>query len=307
MLPDFNRLKIFYFIYSLKSSAAAAKVLHITQSAVSQHLKNLETELNVTLFSRLHKRLVPTEAGMRLYRTVSPFLYEVEATIQHIHRSRKAPFGLLRIGAPKEFGETCITAILAAFHKTYPEVKFQLELGHPSLILPMIETGNLDLAFSDIYSDRSLTPRQYDLFDIKPVFTEELVLVSSRQYRRKQMKGDDLKNLINCSFIAYQKSRASLKSWFRYHYDLSNPKIDVVLVVENVRAVITAIRHAMGLGVVPSHLISSEIDKGRLVPIESGKPQIVNRISVVQLQDKKPTTTEKVFLSFCLDRLKKMV
>ncbi|RLE03892.1 MAG: LysR family transcriptional regulator, partial [Bacteroidetes bacterium] len=62
MLPDFNRLKVFYYIYSLKSIAAAARQLHISQPAVSQHLKKLEAEINTSLFVRLHKRMVPTSA-----------------------------------------------------------------------------------------------------------------------------------------------------------------------------------------------------------------------------------------------------
>ncbi|MBU8911935.1 MAG: LysR family transcriptional regulator, partial [Desulfobacterales bacterium] len=51
MLPDFNRLKVFYYIFAQKSVVSAARELNITASAVSQTLNKLESELNVLLFT----------------------------------------------------------------------------------------------------------------------------------------------------------------------------------------------------------------------------------------------------------------
>lgn len=55
MLPDFNRLRVFYYIYKTGSSTSAGKELHLTQSGVSQHLKKLEQELDYELFTRVNK------------------------------------------------------------------------------------------------------------------------------------------------------------------------------------------------------------------------------------------------------------
>ena len=49
-IPDLNRLRVFFWVYECKSVVAAAKELHITQSAVSQHLKKLELELGTPNF-----------------------------------------------------------------------------------------------------------------------------------------------------------------------------------------------------------------------------------------------------------------
>ena len=93
MLPDFNRLKVFYYIYLKKSSVAAAKELHITQSAVSQHLHKLESEINAPLFTRLHRRLVPTAAGDRLFRVLKPFVNDLEVGIGKIKKAQGTPSG----------------------------------------------------------------------------------------------------------------------------------------------------------------------------------------------------------------------
>ena len=74
MLPDFNRLKIFYYIYSTKSISDAANSLHLTQSCISQHLKKLEYEVRIPLFTRLNRKLVPTAAGDKLFSVIFLFL-----------------------------------------------------------------------------------------------------------------------------------------------------------------------------------------------------------------------------------------
>ena len=100
MLPDFNRLRVFYHIYRRKSAAAAAKDLHVTQSAVSQHLQKLETEIKTRLFTRVHNRLVPTSAGVTLFGILEPFVRELENGMRHILEEKETPWGLSRQSMP---------------------------------------------------------------------------------------------------------------------------------------------------------------------------------------------------------------
>jgi DNA-binding transcriptional LysR family regulator len=141
-LPDFNRLKVFYHIYSSQSIVAAANGMHITRSAVSQHLKKLEDEIKIQLFVRRHKRLVPTLAADRLYAIVKPFITELQSGLQVIKRARVRPSGLLRVGAPVEFGKAYLPRFFASFRKRYPEVNFYLELGDPDILLSGLIQGN---------------------------------------------------------------------------------------------------------------------------------------------------------------------
>ncbi len=77
MLQNLDRVKVFYHVFTAGSVAAASDALHISQSAVSQALQKLEKELKTPLFTRLHKKLVPTTAGKDLYAVVQPFMSEL--------------------------------------------------------------------------------------------------------------------------------------------------------------------------------------------------------------------------------------
>ena len=104
MLPDFNRLRVFFHVHRAGSVSAAAAELHVTQSAVSQSLAKLEDELGVQLFVRRHRRLVPTPAAATLDGVVTPFVEALHEGLAQIHQARYVLSGQLRIGAPVEFG-----------------------------------------------------------------------------------------------------------------------------------------------------------------------------------------------------------
>jgi DNA-binding transcriptional LysR family regulator len=297
MLPDFNRLKVFYFIYKNLSGAAAAKELNVSQPAVSQHLANLETEMKARLFTRMHKRLVPTPAGERLFSILEPFIAELQNGIGEIHQTQQGPSGILRIGAPVGFGEKYLPAIFGSFINLYPAVSFYLELGHPTILLPLISEGRLDFAYADIFTGQQQFSRDLAIFSITPVAREDLLLVCSRSYYLKHLQGEvTLESLLTCRYVAYRKHTPAIATWFRHHFNKQSVCPDIALTVESVRAVINGIKHDLGLAVVPAHFVAQELDNGEILAIRTGKKEISNRISLVRLQDKIPGPSEKMFL-----------
>ena len=79
------------------------------------------------------------------------------------------------------------------------------------------------------------------------------------------------------------------------------------MTVESVRGVIAGVKQDMGLGIVPSHLIDKEIVNDELRQIKTRKKPLINRISLVQLQDKIPGITEKTFVKYFKSKIEKLV
>ncbi|GBC60854.1 LysR family transcriptional regulator [Desulfonema ishimotonii] len=298
MKPDFNRLKVFYHIFSRMSIALAAKDLHVTQSAVSQHLQKLEAEIGTPLFTRLHKRLVPTAAGENLFRIVEPFVSELESGLRTIRQAREKPSGRLRIGSPVEFGKKYFPGIFGAFREKYPDVTFFLKLGHSPTLLSMVSQGKLDFAFADIFPTHDRFSGDLGIFSIEPIVEEEIVLACSGEYHARHVEHDhSFEHLVTRDFIAYGLSALPLKNWFRHHFGKAFSRLNIVMAVESHQTVVAGIKHHMGLGVVASHVVHGEISRGEIVPVTTSEKEVINRISLVQLQDKIPTLTEKAFLA----------
>ena len=298
LLPDWGRLRVFFLVFRAGSVTAAAAELHVTQSAVSQSLAKLEQELGAQLFVRRHRRLVPTPAATRLHAIVSPFVAALDEGLPAIHQEQHELRGVLRLGAPVEFGAHRLSPALAAFRRSNPGVSFELQLGHPSELLPRLDEGRLELAFVDVFEPSA---RMAGL-EVVEVMEEHLVLVGERSYEAARLSGSRaFGRLAEASFVEYQAAAPAVRGWFHHHFGRVPPRLDLAMTVESVQAVLTAVRHGMGLGVVPSHTVAVELEAGTLVAIGTRKRAIVSRVSLVRVLDKVPSRAEKAFVRF-LDR-----
>ena len=306
MLPDLNRLRVFYYIYQGSSITEAAGSLNITPSAVSQQLKKLENDLKAPLFTRLHKRLVPTSAGRQLFNLISPLITGLDDGLCALAKGRSQPSGLLKIGAPVEFGSIYLPHVIAAYRMRFPHVTFDLELGRPSDLLPKVSSGDLDFAFVDMFLTSTRHYSDFGSFSAEPVIEEELVLACSQTYDREGLNHDHTyRKLAGATFISQQRDTRGLLKWFRHHFDKTPSRLAVALTVANHQAVVSAVRHHAGLGIVVSHLVRQDIQSGRIVVIRGSAPQAVNLISIVQLLDKIPPLTEKTFLKHFFQMVRK--
>ena len=90
----------------------------------------------------------------------------------------------------------------------------------------------------------------------------------------------------------------TLRNWFKHHFNRFSIGLNRVLTVDNHQAVITGIKNQLGMGVIASHIVSRDIKRGKIIPIKTEKKDVINKISLVQLQDKVPSLTEKTFIKF---------
>ncbi len=305
MLPDLNRLKIFYHVYSRQSINLAAKDLFLTQPGISQHIQKLESEIGTPLFIRLHKKIVPTLAGEQLYTKVKPFIESLTSEIQTISAPNDRPFGKLRMGAPLEFGKTYLPRICNGFRQQYPQVNFVIRLEEPDQLLSMINKGELDFALIDYFSAKDQFLGRPELYTIEPLVKETFVLACSKAYFEDRMNHDlSFEKLVSMEFITDENDPAILRHWFWYYFKRSLPDINFAMSINSHQAALSCIRLGMGLGVTSMHLILPEIRQKKLVPLFPDQKKVVNHISLVQLRAKKPTLTDETFQKHLKQQMK---
>ncbi len=305
MLPDLNRIKIFYHVYSQQSINRAAQDLHLTQPGISQHIQKLESEIGTPLFIRLHKKIVPTQAGERLYTKVKPFIESLSEEIKTISAPMDQPFGTLRIGAPLEFGKTFLPRICHSFRKQYDQVNFVIKLEEPDQLLSMINTGKLDFALIDYFSEKDQLPGRPEIYIIEPLAKETFVLACSTEYFNYGLKKDiHFENLVSMAFITDEHEPLILRHWFWHYFKRPLPDINFVMSIDSHQAVLSGIRLGMGLGLTSNHLILTDIQQKKIIPIFPSQKKVINHISLVQLRNKKPTLTEQTFQTYLKDQMK---
>jgi DNA-binding transcriptional LysR family regulator len=143
MLYDTVLLRTFAAVCDLGSFTKAARRVHLTQSAVSLHIKRLETQVGSRLIARRARGILLTEHGEVLLsyaRRILALHKEAE------HRLRRDGAGVARLGVPEYFDLHALSFLIGQFSAVYPEVQLQLKLGIDPDIVALLEDGQLDMA-----------------------------------------------------------------------------------------------------------------------------------------------------------------
>lgn len=298
-IPDLNRMKVFYVVYTQRSLIKAAQELNITRSAISQSLRALEEELQTKLFIRDSKRVLPTEPAELLFRSMEPFIADLQSTIAELETGKRNLIGHLRLGAPQDFGSTQLTEAIVEFQKKNPQITFELTHAIPVTLLAMLTEGKLDVAFVD---NGDFHAKNYPVSTVT-VMKEKFILVCSNKYfdeviQRPILKYDDLKRL---NFVDYVHHAPVVKMWIRHHFGKGAPNLRVVFSAESVRAVIRATKGGLGVSVVPERLVEADLKAGRLKLISAPGRELINQIVLARRLEKPTTAREKHFVEFYRD------
>ncbi|TWB08763.1 DNA-binding transcriptional LysR family regulator [Rhizobium sp. ERR 1071] len=144
MRPDqLADLAVFAAIASDRSFTRAAKRLGVTQSALSQTMKRLESELGFRLLSRTTRSVAPTAAGERLLATLSPALAGLDGEMTALSQASASAIGSIRITTGKHAADTVLWPMLPAFMRRYPgiEVEVCVEDGMTDIVAGRYDAG----------------------------------------------------------------------------------------------------------------------------------------------------------------------
>ena len=146
MNVTFRQLRAFTAVAALGSFTAAARQLHLTQSALSVLVRELERELGTRLFDRHTRSVQLTEAGRDFLPHVDQIFVELDAGSARVAGLRDKRRGLLRIGAPQLMACTLMPRVIAAFRTVHPAVDVRLTDTLPELMLGRLSGGDVEMA-----------------------------------------------------------------------------------------------------------------------------------------------------------------
>jgi DNA-binding transcriptional LysR family regulator len=136
-------LRTFVSVCDAGSFTKAAREVHLTQSAVSLHVKRLEAQVGARLILRNAHGVGLTEQGEILLSYARRILALHQEAEQRLGGGDE---GVVRIGAPDYFDFQILSSLLAQFSARYPAIRLQIELGIGPDISAMLDAGDLDLA-----------------------------------------------------------------------------------------------------------------------------------------------------------------
>lgn len=125
------------------SFTRAAARLGVSQSALSQAIRNLEERIQIRLLNRTTRNVSPTEAGERLLSEVAPALEQIDRGFARLESLRERPAGTIRISADEYAIHTLLWPALERFLRLYPEIDVELvtDYGRRDIVRERIDAG----------------------------------------------------------------------------------------------------------------------------------------------------------------------
>ncbi len=190
---DWDKLRIFHAVASAGSFTHAGEELHLSQSAVSRQISNLEYEVKTKLFLRHARGLKLTEQGEMLYRTAHDVFAKLKMAETMLKDSTEKPSGDLAITTTEGLGTNWLTPRLSEFMDQYPDVNLKVLFSDRDVDLGMREA---DLAI------RLHRPTQQDLIARK-LFTVHFHIFASPEYLAEYGTPLTVKDLDDHKILTY--------------------------------------------------------------------------------------------------------
>ncbi|MFW3897765.1 LysR substrate-binding domain-containing protein [Pseudomonas bharatica] len=195
---DFKQLRSFIEVIHRGGFTQAAQTLHISQSAVSKQVAQLEQDLGVTLLERHASRLHLTAAGKVVLERGEAILHLSQALHNELDDLSQLARGELSLGLPLLGSDALFAGLFAEYRRRYPNIKVQILEGGSRTIEQAVLSGELELG-------GSLTPND-PAFDWQPFCNEPLDALLPLDHALAGNASVHLGELADTPFLLYQRS-----------------------------------------------------------------------------------------------------
>ncbi|MBF9266800.1 LysR family transcriptional regulator [Paracidovorax cattleyae] len=169
---ELRQLRTFVRIVELGSMSRAALDLDMVQSALSQQIGRLESELSTRLLQRTPRGVVPTDAGQAFFREAQLTLRHAEQAVLAAQQARLS--GAVSMGLPPSIASVLGLPLMRAMQERYPDVRMHIVSALSGHLTGLLNARQLDLAILfDTHSARR--------WSITPLLEERLFLIQSRR------------------------------------------------------------------------------------------------------------------------------
>ncbi len=275
-----DSLKVFITVANTKNFSKAAKVLNLTQPAISFQIQTLEQYYQTMLFDRVNRHVKLTESGELLLEyalSMNDLQAELERKMQQLTGQVK---GNLTIGASRTVGEYIMPYVVSEFKKEYPDVDIALEIYNTKQVEKNIMNNTIDVGLveSDISNKKLL---YQDFLD------DELVLIVSSNHRWANEDSVSFLELKDEPFIIREAGSGSRlvfeQALLDSDFDIEN--LNIIMEIGNITAIKTIVASGLGVSVVSKWAAEDMVKSGEVCILRIKEFTIFRKLSIILNND----------------------
>ena len=281
--------RVFLEVAKQGNISAAAQNLFISQSAVSQSVKQLEEQLQVRLFSRSTRGVSLTSEGKLLLEYVSHALGLLQSGEEKIAASRQLLTGELIIGASDTVTKTYLLSRLEAFYKDYPDIRIRILNGTTSMVLDYLHAGQVDIAFASEAPDETV-------YSVRHCVDTHTIFVAAPDYLEFD-KVYTMEEIAALPLILLERKASSRVYVERYFQD-HGVQIHTEIELGSHNLLISLARIGLGVACVTEEFSLSGLSRGVIVPLKTDFEIPPRAVTMCSLQGVTPTSAANRFMDF---------
>lgn len=251
-----QRIETFLCVCKYMNYTKASEALHITQPAVSQHIRFLEDRYETKLFTYKDRKLSLTKAGKVLFETMSVIRNDEEMMIKSMHDQQETV--QLTFGVTLTVGEYALAKPLSAFLKNHPEMNMHIVYGNARQLLSKLENGEIHFALIEGY----YPSKKYEQL---LYYTDNFVCLCAKDHKFNH-KIHRIEDLLDERLLLREQgsgTRDLLDSYLKT-YNLTYTDFHNYVEVENSASIISLLKQDCGIAFMYRVAAEEEIKKGTL-------------------------------------------
>ncbi|AYU54001.1 LysR family transcriptional regulator [Staphylococcus debuckii] len=290
-------------IHETGSITKAAHLLHITQSALSQSISNLETELDIQLFKRQKSGTTLTEQGRQIFPIMMDLIDQETLLYDKIQSLNAEMEGSLSIATIPSLFMTIVPGVLSVFKKDNPNIEVHIVEAENDEIKQLVAAGEADIGLYSILNedDLEVAETQYT-----PLFSSAFTAIVPKDSKLAYLKKLSLEDIKSFPFILYDRTfyKKNIQK-----FEAANGPINLLFSTDNVGVLFNSVAEGLGISILSDLMVQNTpfYQRNMITTVPIGAPfnQMIE-FGVLHLQhsDKDKLIAEfKNYLAEAADRL----
>ncbi|MBL8913922.1 MAG: LysR family transcriptional regulator [Archangium sp.] len=266
-------LKMFVDVVETGSFSRAAQLNHVTQSAVSQQIRALETRYEQRLLSRSARQVTPTPSGERLFRGCKEILARFSEVEAEIREQATEITGACNISCIYSVGLHELHSIQKDLLRTHPRVNLRLNYRRSDQVYDDVILGAADIGLAAYPQPRAGV-------DLIPFREDRLALVVPPSHPLAGKGKVSMQAVVGLPFIAFDREAPSRKGIDKLFRD-KNLELNPTMEMDNVETIKRAVELGLGVSILPLPAVQQEVNGGTLVAKSFVEPGFTRPIGIL--------------------------
>jgi DNA-binding transcriptional LysR family regulator len=287
-------LRLYCDVVRHRSFSRGAEQNFVSQSAASQAISQLESQLGVALLDRTRRPFVITREGEVLYAACREILERWDRVRADVGVVKARVAGAVRVAAIYSVGLHDVSRDMQRFMSLYPDARVELECLHPHKVVEAVMRGEADVGIMSY-------PPTNRALSIVPLRDEPMAFVCHPRHRLARRKVVQPEEINGEPFVAFDPELAIRKAIDR-GLRQANVRVNIVMAFDNIETIKQAVIIAAGVTILPRHTAQHEVAAGSLAVVPLAMPGLVRPVGIIHRRQHVLTPTAARFIELLQER-----